>query len=289
MRIVVVVLLLFFCRSTPVIALDPDTVNESYSVQLTDLDDKLEDHKSLIDWTNFRQRLYILIIVLVVVFSAVIIFYFRVKQKGAHDFSNTIVNKLEEERSRIARDLHDGIGQSIIVLKNRFNKLKVDDPVVLDQINNGFSEILEEIRGISRSLIPPELKRLGLRKAIENRVNEMSSTSSLLITTDIEDLDKIMLNDEESLRIYRIIQELTTNTIKHSGASAAKLEAIVFSRLLTLVYQDNGIGLEKEKWYTSDNSVGLRSILQRIDSLNGTIKIEQPKKGIKVIVKIHLN
>jgi signal transduction histidine kinase len=289
MRFVVALLLLFFCRLTPAVAQEPGSGGDSYREQLNVLSDELEDQQSFINWTNFRQRLYILVIVLVVVFSAVIIFYFRVKQKGARNFSNTIVNKLEEERSRIARDLHDGIGQSIIVLKNRFNKLKVDDSAALDQINNGFSEILEEIRGISRSLIPPELKRLGLRKAIENRVNEMSSTGSILITTDIGDLDKVMLDDQKSLRIYRIIQELTTNTLKHSDASAAKLEAIVFSRLLTLVYQDNGIGLEKEKWYTSDNSIGLRSILQRIDSLNGTIKIEQPKKGIKVIMKIHLS
>jgi signal transduction histidine kinase len=103
------------------------------------------------------------------------------------------------------------------------------------------------------------------------------------------DLDKLKIEDHQSLRIYRIIQELSTNTIKHSEATAIKLEASFEGKELTLIYQDNGIGLDRDKWKSADNSVGLRSILQRLNYLNGSIKIERPKKGFKVIMKLQFD
>jgi signal transduction histidine kinase len=242
-----------------------------------------------IDLANFRQRLFILITVFVIVMAVVLIYYYRQKQKHERQFSNTVVNKLEEERGRIARDLHDGVGQSLIILKNKVIKKSDNSPETQDQLNENFSEIIEEIRSISRSLIPPELKRLGLRKAVENRLNEVANATSIFVSTEIMDLDKLKIEDHQSLRIYRIIQELSTNTIKHSEATAIKLEAIYEGQELTLIYQDNGIGLDRDKWKSADNSVGLRSILQRLNYLNGSIKIERPKKGFKVIMKLQFD
>ncbi len=242
-----------------------------------------------IDLANFRQRLFIVISVFVIVMAIVLIYYYRQKQKHERQFSNTVVNKLEEERGRIARDLHDGVGQSLIILKNKVIKKSDYSPETQDQLNDNFSEIIEEIRSISRSLIPPELKRLGLRKAIENRLNEIANASAIFVSTEILDLDKLKIEDHQSLRIYRIIQELSTNTIKHSEATAIKLEASYEGKELTLIYQDNGIGLDRDKWKSADNSVGLRSILQRLNYLNGSIKIERPKKGFKVIMKLQFD
>lgn len=242
-----------------------------------------------LDLAQFRQRLFFTIAVFVLLLSVILIYYYRQKQKSERQFSHTIVNKLEEERGRIARDLHDGIGQSLIILKNKVNKGS-SDQLAPDhsQIDENFSDLIEEIRSISRSLIPPELKRLGLKKAIENRLTEVGNTSGLFITTELEDLDKIQTEQHQSLRIYRIIQELTTNTIKHSEATALKIEAILDGDVLTIIYQDNGKGFDKEKWKSSDSSVGLRSIQQRLNYLNGTIKFEKPKKGFKAVMKIEL-
>lgn len=241
-----------------------------------------------IDLGIFRQRLFVLLSIFIVIVALIFIYYYRLKQKNERQFSHTIVNKLEEERGRIARDLHDGLGQSVIVLKNKFNKLSTNQPDTQEQLSENFSEIIEEIRSISRSLIPPELKRLGLKKAIENRLTEVANSTNLFVTTEIDDLIKFKIEDHHSLRIYRIIQELTTNTIKHSEATAVRLEAFKQGDTLVLIYQDNGKGLDRDKWKVSDDSVGLRSILQRISYLNGTIKIERPKKGFKVIIKLHL-
>ncbi|MBK9192843.1 MAG: hypothetical protein IPM77_15840 [Crocinitomicaceae bacterium] len=127
-----------------------------------------------------------------------------------------------------------------------------------------------------------------MKKAIENRLNEIATSSSIFVTTEVDDLDKLTIEDHQSLRIYRIIQELTTNTIKHSEATAIRIEALYDPNHLTIIYQDNGKGMDRDKWKSADNSVGLRSIMQRLNYLNGTIKIERPKKGFKVVMKIQL-
>lgn len=239
-----------------------------------------------IDLATFRQRLFLVITFSVIILALILIYYAKQKQKHEREFSNAVVNKLEEERGRIARDLHDGVGQSLIILKNKMTKTNLNNEQEKTHIDENFSEIIEEIRSISRSLIPPELKRLGLRKAIENRLNEIANTTGILVTTEITDLDQLTIPEHQSLRLYRIVQELSSNTVKHAEATAIKIEAEVKGDELVLIYHDNGKGFEKEAWLKSENTVGLRSIIQRLNYLKGTIKIERPKKGIRLIMKI---
>jgi len=248
---------------------------------------ELQIKQNEINLANFKLKILLLVGFLIIVVAFGLIMYFRLKQKSDNLFSSTIVNKLEEERGKIARDLHDGLGQSMIILKNKYGKIKNNDFEDTNEFSENISEIIEEIRGISRSLIPPELRRLGLVKSIEKIMNEIEESTDILVTTDIEDLNKINLEIHQNLRLYRIIQELTTNTLKHSGADAVKLEAVIEeSNTLTVIYQDNGTGINIEKWKSAKNSVGFKSIEQRLKYLKGSIKIEKPKKGFKVIIKI---
>ncbi len=243
-----------------------------------------------IDMAKYRQNVLIGLGAIILVLAILLIFYFRLKQKSDNLFSYTIVNKLEEERGRIARDLHDGLGQSMIILKNKFGSLEISDESEFDKLDENISEIIEEIRGISRTLIPPELKRLGLVKAIDNMMNEIEKSASMIVTTDIEVLNELELEGYQNLRLYRILQELTTNTLKHSGATSVKISAEQEKEGEYLItYQDNGTGLDMEKWKSARNSVGFRSIEQRLKYLRGTIKIEKPKKGFKVQIKIKQN
>ena len=86
-------------------------------------------------------------------------------------------------------------------------------------------------------------------KAIENMMDEVEKSTSMIVTTDIECLNKLELEPHQNLRLYRIIQELTTNTLKHSGANAVKVSAEFESaEVLMIIYQDNGTGLNLEKW-----------------------------------------
>jgi signal transduction histidine kinase len=209
---------------------------------------KLELKQQEVDMTKFRQNVIIGLAVGVFVVLVLIVMYFRLKQKSDNLFSFTIANKLEEERGRIARDLHDGLGQSLIILKNKFNNINLDNPSEAEQVNENFSEVIEEVRSISRSLIPPELKRLGLKKAIENMCQDVESNSHLIVTTEIEAIDECGFEDHQAIRVYRILQELVTNTIKHSRASSLKIAADKKAGELEIVYQDNGTGLDIQQF-----------------------------------------
>lgn len=250
---------------------------------------RLQLKQNEVDHAKFQRKVIIVISSLVVVLAIIVIFYFRLKQKSDNLFSFTIANKLEEERSRIARDLHDGLGQSMVILKNKFNKMKVEDEKSASHLNENFNEVIEEVRTISRSLIPPELRRLGLQKAVEKMLKEIETTSDMLVTSEIDVFSDLPFEDHQSIRIYRIVQELTTNTIKHSHATSIKIEATKLNDQLFITYQDNGTGLDMEMWKSANNSVGFKSIEQRLKYLKGDIKVEKPKRGFKVIIRINLD
>ncbi|NRA11141.1 MAG: hypothetical protein HRT57_04195 [Crocinitomicaceae bacterium] len=213
--------------------------------------------------------------------AGLIIYYFRSKQKRESEFSSALVNRLEEERGRIARDLHDGIGQSLIILKNKFNKIEGGAEGLSEELNENFSDTIEEVRSISRSLIPPELSRLGLKKSLNKMLKDVEFSAGIVVSIDINDLDAIELEQPAEIRIYRIIQELTNNTIKHSEATSLKLEVINKESWFSIVYQDNGVGMAPDKANGSADSVGLRSIQQRMGFLNGTVRFDKPSKGFK--------
>ena len=247
---------------------------------------KLELKESEVEMARYRQKVIIIISLIILVLLVLVVLYFRLKQKSDNLFSFTIANKLEEERGRIARDLHDGLGQSMIVLKNRFNKLNVHDENEVKKLNNNFSEVIEEVRSISRSLIPPELRRLGLKKAIENMTDEIEKATNMLVTTDLDVLSQVHFDDHQSIRLYRIIQELCTNSVKHSRATSLKITTEISEQKLWIIFQDNGLGLDLDKWKSAENTVGFKSIQQRLKYLNGQIIVDKPKKGFKATIKV---
>ena len=237
--------------------------------------------------SRMRQNIAIGIIVLLLFIGIIIVYYFRGKNKREAAFSAALVNRLEEERGRIARDLHDGLGQSLIILKNKFNKSDPLDATAAQQIDESFSETIEEVRSIARSLIPPELRRLGLRKSLFRMLKDIEDSTSIIASSELEILDEVQLEVADEIRIYRIIQELTNNTIKHSRATSLKVEFERMGNRLQITYQDNGKGLDEAR-DTNQNSVGMKSIEQRLKYLNGTLRIENPARGFKAVLRIKL-
>lgn len=237
---------------------------------------------------DMKRNFGIGVVITIVFIGFFIVYYFINKSKREAEFSAAIVNKLEEEKGRIARDLHDGIGQSLVILKNKLHNLKTDDHKGLEQLELAFDETIEEVRAISRSLIPPELKRLGLRKAIAKMIKDIEESTGIIATADTDALEGLHIDESANIRIYRIIQELTNNSIKHAEASSIR---IVFQHILgrlIITYQDNGKGISNSE-VNDSNSVGMKSIVQRLKYLNGSIKIEKQEKGFKATIKIRLN
>lgn len=235
---------------------------------------------------NLRENIAIGAIVFILLLAGLVIYYFRAKHNREREFSSALVNRLEEERGRIARDLHDGLGQSLIILKNKFNKIESGAEGLSEEMNDDFANTIEEVRSISRSLIPPELRRLGLKKSLNKMLKDVEFSAGIVVSIEIDGLDTIQLEQPSEIRIYRIVQELTTNTIKHSEATSLKLEITDKGHWFSIIYQDNGKGLAVDKMNASADSVGLRSIQQRMSFLNGTVRFERPQKGFKATIKI---
>ena len=233
-----------------------------------------------------KQNIALGIILFTLIIGGFVIYYFKEKHKREALFSSALVNKLEEERGRIARDLHDGLGQSLIILKNKFNNSDASAETI-EQINQNFTETIEEVRSISRSLIPPELRRLGLQKSINKMLLDIEESTSIMATYELDILSELNLDSGAEIRIYRIIQELTNNTIKHSHATSLKIVFEKIGNRLIITYQDNGKGINDEA-LASEKSIGFKSIEQRLKFLNGTLKIDRSAKGFKAIIRIKL-
>ncbi len=201
------------------------------------------------------------------------------KQQLQVKFSQDLMLSQENERTRIAKELHDSIGQQLTFIKKKSQNLNQDE---ITKLTNN---TLEEVRSISRNLYPALLKQLGLSESIEQLINEYDEETDFFFSIDIDDINSF-LNETESLNFYRFIQECLTNTIKHSEAKTVSLSIKKQQNTIVTILSDNGKGFnvsDKEKL----NSLGLKTIFERVRILKGELNINsKPEKGTIIKAKI---
>jgi signal transduction histidine kinase len=211
-------------------------------------------------------------------------------------FSRQVLERLEDERRRIAVNLHDSLGQMLLVIKNHA-LLAIQRPPDeeglrqrLDEISGATSQAIEEVRQITHGLRPYQLDRLGLAQAIRASVNRASANGSILFATRVEEIDGLFDKDGE-IHVYRIVQEAVTNVVKHSAATEA---AVVIKKRMTTVslsIRDNGRGFDATKPFTHSHSLGygLNGIAERVRILDGTFTIDsRPGAGTSLSVEVPL-
>lgn len=205
-------------------------------------------------------------------------------------FSRRLIESQEAERKRIASELHDGLGQNLVVIKNRaaLGIKKGDDK---DRVAKEFSNIsesatqaLEEVREITNNLRPQLLDRLGLTKAIVAMLKKVSDVVE--IESEIDSIDNIF-NESEEISVYRIIQESLNNVIKHANAANAKVKIKRTESQVLITIEDNGKGFDTT---TASNGLGLVGLKERAQLLNATLLIESKiGKGTAIQVEIRLS
>lgn len=189
----------------------------------------------------------------------------------------TILQTQEAERINISEALHNGLGQKLYATKLNLDQLKpkgAQEQSALAKINDYIKESIKITRDISFELNPSILKDFGLKAALEEIISRFSSPK-LKITLKTEGFDK-RLDSFVELSLYRIVQELINNIIKHSEATKASIALKCEDNLITLAVQDNGVGFNKEE-LKSLKGIGLRSIQHRLDLLNGELEINSSK------------
>ncbi|MEM6522450.1 MAG: histidine kinase [Bacteroidota bacterium] len=193
------------------------------------------------------------------------------------------------ERRRIAAELHDNIG-SILVTLNMYadTGLSATDQHKKDEMLNRMIYIInkasEETRKLSHRLDSGTLKHFGLKSAIYDLVEVVNKVKSIEIKSSIQLNDEI--DNTISFNLYRVIQEMINNTLKHAKASIINLDvSSVGKEYISVIYFDNGIGIGKQQ---ITEGIGLKNIHNRINKLSGELTIESNGKGFNAVIEIPL-
>jgi signal transduction histidine kinase len=201
----------------------------------------------------------------------------------------------EEERRRVAGELHDGLGQNLAIIKNRAmiglrdqtNQERVTEQ--LEEIASTATASILEVREIAHNLRPYELDRLGLVAAIESMIERVSDSTSINLSSALEPIDGL-LSPENETSAYRIVQEGLNNVVKHSHATTAHIELKRSAKQLVISVQDNGDGMRPPTDNgDSSSGFGLAGIAERVRVLGGTFIIDSElSHGTTLTVRLEL-
>ena len=207
------------------------------------------------------------------------------------EYSARIVQEGEKERARVAREIHDVLGQSLTCFKMDLEWMadkagKIDAPEYRQKIramSNMIDQAIHTVRKICTELRPSVLEELGLSAAVEWLAQGIQNRSGLKIEVDCEE---VSLVSDQATSVFRIIQEALTNVCRHARASEVIIVLFAKHNMLHLEISDNGIGISEEM-ISCDNSLGLMGLRERAILWNGSVKIEgNPGRGTNVSVKI---
>jgi signal transduction histidine kinase len=198
----------------------------------------------------------------------------------------------EEERKRIARELHDGIGVMLSTAKIQFSAIGEDetDKKVSDTFRKAqkmLDNAGKEVRRISHDMMPGVLSKFGLRDAIEDLFEEIRDTGKLDIRLTLK-CSSERLPENLEIMLYRVVQEMLNNTIKHAKASRIDCTVTRKPQAIEIDYADDGIGFDEDA-LPQDKSLGLFGIRSRVDFLSGTVDIKSAKdKGTRFHILVPL-
>ncbi len=202
----------------------------------------------------------------------------------------------EEERGRVARELHDGISQILVgvryALDTARRRLSAGDMRAADTLDSGIEHLsgaIQEVRRISRDLRPGVLDDLGLGPALKTLTEDFGKRTG--IQTEFHTVVfRNRLDDDAKIALYRVAQEALTNVERHSGATKLSIDVRGHSRGATLRIADNGRGLDQSQAdNTPSSGLGLRNMQERIEQLDGNLRILSSKTGTVIEATVPLS
>jgi signal transduction histidine kinase len=205
-------------------------------------------------------------------------------------FARCLIDSQESERRRIASELHDSLGQMLLVIKNRaFMGLKAGASTEamreqLNEISATSTHSIEEVRTIARGLRPYQLDRLGLTSTLADSAELVAGSGGPRVTARVGSIDGLFPPEAE-ISIYRIVQEGLSNTVKHAAATAVRLTVEREDRVVRIRLSDDGRGFDARR----KEGFGLAGIKERVELLGGTMSIHSsPGRGTCLVVEIPL-
>jgi signal transduction histidine kinase len=229
-------------------------------------------------------------LVLAVVITYFIIIFIRQHRRNRKLYSSKIkaeITLLENERKRIAADLHDELGPLLSAVRMHLNCLNTEDAEDLRVVENSKTHIdtvLQRVREISNDLMPLVLLRKGLVVALKEFIANLGIKSPLIGFTSEP---VIVFSREMEIHLYRILQEIIHNTIKHANARELQIEMVLQNKVLQFYTKDDGDGFNAEAMMKNGTGLGLTNIVSRVDMLQGECTVlSKPNSGVIYSIKI---
>ena len=202
-------------------------------------------------------------------------------------FTRRLIIAQEADRKRIAGELHDSIGQTLLYIRNRLRRLR-EKPVSsadLDEVTSVAGNSIDEVRTIAQELHPHQLERLGLKTGLEDLVHKLTMSSDLKTFVDIEQAADD-LPASRQITLYRLVQEALNNVLKHAEAATCQLALKIDSGVCELTIGDDGKGLVWEDAIATGH-FGLANMQERIRLVGGTMRHEGgPGRGTRLIIRL---
>lgn len=209
---------------------------------------------------------------------------------------SAVIKAEEQERERISRDLHDGLGPLLSTVKLYVNELESGDMEpeektgLLKQTNEIINESISSVRAISNNLSPHLIMDFGLAKAVESFCKKVNLVQKIRINFE-NSIGSQRFDQTVEIVLYRVITELINNTLKHAQAGRIDIYLEIIDDVLQMTYMDDGIGFDKEKVMGENSTgMGMKNIVSRLASIRGNLRIHsRPGAGFLVIAEIRLD
>lgn len=213
-----------------------------------------------------------------------------IAEKLAHqrELTQATIDGQEKERLEMGRELHDNIGQQLTTVKLFLDlaKTTADEKTagMLNMALRNVSGVIDEVRSISRSLVPPTLKDLGLIESVNDLIDSMRAVQPLTIELDDLHFDESQLPGNKQLALYRIIQEQLNNIVKHARATHVSLTLRLAAGHILLRIKDNGIGFDSSQ---VKKGLGIANIHNRAELFGGHVRLaSSPGNGCEINVSL---
>lgn len=239
-----------------------------------------------------ETTIYTAVLITSIVIGSIIIYFsiaiFRNHRKHFKMLSRQFLAEmelLEKERTRIARDLHDELGPILAVTQIHLNATEgacEKDKEHLEKAGKNIITLTERFEGIAKNLTPKILVSKGLRAAIEDFISQYEDATPIHIVMKYKLRTELTMF--QAIHLYRIIQELVHNTIKHSGASKIEIQFAERKNKIYLLYNDDGKGFDK---INKEEGLGKESLANRVQMMEGKMEYDsKPGKGIEYFFEI---
>ncbi len=198
------------------------------------------------------------------------------EQKGREEFTRQLIASQETERRRISAELHDSLGQNLLLIKNRAQlalagvAAGTDAHAQLEEISTLTAAAIGEVRQISHDLHPYQLDHLGLTGALEAMIDNTARSSGVTFERKLDRVDDVFSKDAAT-DLYRVAQESLSNVLKHSGARHARVQLERDVREIVLRISDDGLGFDAAQ--SDSHGLGLRNIAERVRMLGGRLAV----------------